>query len=425
MNSRCEYQVIVVGAGIAGASLALALGRAGLRVALIEKQVPDEYQKGQNYGLRVSAISLASQYLLHNLGVWAAIAQARLCPYQRMHIWDALGKAVLDFDCVEYQLGYLGHIVENELIQSELLHALTPLDNVDLICPAQVTDLIYAADNIGVKLKGGDCCSAQLVVAADGPDSSIRRLAQIEVDTWSYQQQGVVAVVKPQQSHKATAWQRFLPTGPLAFLPLANDCCSIVWSTSDAEAQRLVALDETTFCSELSSASAGCLGGISSSSQRAAFPLRYQHARTYIKQRVALVGDAAHVVHPLAGQGVNLGLLDVVQLAEQLIDSHECNKDVGSAKLLRRYQRNRYTENQIMALSFDALNRLYVAQRAPLVKLRNTGLAVVNQLTVLKRLFVSQATGLQTAIKKSTPSTHKNSKKSLLRPPDFASLRHK
>jgi 2-octaprenylphenol hydroxylase len=419
MNKTSEYQVVIVGGGIVGAALALALSRAGLNVAMLEHKPANAYKPGQEYGLRVSAVSIASQYMLQRLGCWENIQTTRVSPYTEMHVWDALGGASVHFDSVELQLDQLGHIIENDLLQTVLWEELHHSANFKLGCPAEIQDISAAARLASIRLKTGERIHAQLVVGADGAESLVRKFCGIDVESWSYKQRGVVAVVRPEAPHRATAWQRFLPTGPLALLPLQSDLCSIVWSSSEQESQRLLALEEVAFCEALGIASEYRLGKIIDCGPRAAFPLRYQHAKAYISQRMALIGDAAHVVHPLAGQGVNLGLQDVAFLAQQLIQAHRQGIDCGSPKLLRRYQRNRQAENKLMALAFDAINRLFGQEFEPIVQLRNAGMSMVDQSNALKQFFMLRASGLNTVLRESAEYKKSGNSDSLLIAPEF------
>lgn len=412
MAAPVRCQVAVAGAGMVGSALALALARAGFEVALLEKDEPPPYKPSGHEDLRVSAVSLASEYLLRNLGVWAAIAAARISPYREMHVWDASGRGSLHFDCVALQQTHLGHIIENRLIQHSLLAELRATDGVQWLCPAAVSEFQPGTRRAVLRLADGREVYAQLVIAADGAGSPLREMAGIELDSWRYRQQGIVSTVTPEQHHGATAWQRFLPSGPLALLPLSDGRCSIVWSTGETEAERLLALDERAFREALTEASEARLGAITDCGRRAAFPLHYQHARAYVRPRLALVGDAAHVVHPLAGQGVNLGLLDCVALAGALAGARDRRADIGGWKTLRRYERARRGENQAMALAFDALNRLFANEATPLAWLRNTGLSTVDRLPSLKHFFMRRATGLAQAAAGADPS-------GLLIPPEF------
>jgi ubiquinone biosynthesis UbiH/UbiF/VisC/COQ6 family hydroxylase len=418
MRAAQQFQVAIIGGGIVGSALALVLSRAGIETALLEKNTPPKFKSGQDYGLRVSAVSLASEYLLRNLDAWHEIAAARVSPYREMHVWDADGTATLHFDCAELQQPYLGHIIENDLLQSVLHDQIHKQPTCRVLSPVDLQDIKSGARSVVLKLNGQPDISAQLLVGADGADSIVRRSAGIDVEYRQYGQSGLVCVIKTTQSHQNTAWQRFMQGGPLALLPLKDDYCSIVWSQPDTEAKRLLNLDEKSFCTEISDASGHCLGDVLSCGPRAVFPLCYQQAETYTKARLALIGDAAHVVHPLAGQGVNLGLLDVAELGQLMVGSNS-NRDLGSLKLLRRYERSRRHENVIMGLAFDLLNRLYAGNAFPLVDARNLGMSIVNRLHWLKRFFMQRATGLEQAGSMHQQACRQGKYRSLLTPPEY------
>ncbi len=394
MNESKDYQVLIVGAGMAGAALALALGRLGIPLALIESRVLQQYVPGCPHQLRVSAINHATQNLLTHLGVWDAIATERVCAYSHMHVRDALGGPGIHFDSAALQLDHLGHIVENSLIQTKLLNQIERLAHVDIISPAQLECLQVSEEKVSVGFADGRQLHAQLLVGADGAASKVRELAGMGTRGWGYEQKAVVSTVGTSRSHNATAWQRFLPSGPVAFLPLSDGSCSIVWSTTAGHAESLLACNESEFCDALTEASGGMLGEVTGCGSREAFPLQYQHADEYVASRVALVGDAAHVVHPLAGQGANLGFMDVAQLSDFLGHAFKNNHDLGSAKLLRRYQRFRKGENMSMGLALDGLKRLFGATAAPVVTARNWGLQAVDRSELLKRFFMRHAMGL-------------------------------
>jgi 2-octaprenylphenol hydroxylase len=394
-NNNTEYQVIIVGAGMVGAALAVALGRAGFRVALLDRNAPPEYRADGEYALRVSALSLASRNILKNLGAWDAIAGARVSPYREMRVWDSTGgRADIHFDCVDLQRDCLGYIVENDLVQTSLINLLTALPEVDCFFSVSLEALEYTERFVNVQLSDGHRLEGRLLAGVDGANSRVRQLSGIPAQTRSYRQQGVVAVVASEHSHRATAWQRFLPAGPLAFLPLADGRCSIVWSTGEAHAKELLAMDTPALCKALSESSEYKLGEIVNCGPRAAFPLQYLQAERYAAPRLVLAGDAAHVVHPLAGQGVNLGLLDVAKLVEQLQQAQRRHQDPGALKHLRRYERSRKTDNRLMGLALDGLKHLFAAQSKPVIVARQSGLRAVDNLPSLKAFFMRQAMGL-------------------------------
>ncbi|MGH8458229.1 MAG: UbiH/UbiF/VisC/COQ6 family ubiquinone biosynthesis hydroxylase [Nevskiales bacterium] len=386
-----KHDVAIVGAGMVGTTLAVALNRAGFDVALIEAGHPVHYDPKHDYDLRVSALSAASQRLLQRLEIWPAIAAGRLSPYREMHVWDSTGHGLLHFDAAELGLPELGHIVENNLIQHAAWQA---LDSVSVYCPARLQALEPRADGYHLKLEDQDPIEARLVVGADGAESRVRELAGIATTGWSYEQRGIVCNVSTEKPHKHTAWQRFLPTGPLAFLPLADGRCSIVWSADAAESDALMKLDDEVFKQRLGEAFGGELGAITALSRRAAFPLRMLHAEAYVQPHLALVGDAAHVIHPLAGQGVNLGLLDVAALVEVLSEARKENRDTGELRVLQRYERWRRGDNLVMTAATDGLKRLFGSTHPLLKFARNHGLGLVNATTPLKNLFIRHAMGL-------------------------------
>jgi 2-octaprenyl-3-methyl-6-methoxy-1,4-benzoquinol hydroxylase/2-octaprenylphenol hydroxylase len=385
--------VAVVGGGMAGAATALALARAGFNTALLEARAPAAWDAQAEVDLRVVGLAPSSVALLDDLDVWTSIRGARAAPYVHMHVWDAESGATIDFDAASEGRNLLGHIVENSLVQWTLWQALQSA-GVRVMCPAEVTAFEAREDRIQLELAGGETLSASLLVAADGAASPLRRLAGIGTRGRDYAQRAVVAHVTTERPHQATAWQRFLPGGPLALLPLADGRSSIVWSLPEAEARRVLALDEPAFLDELGVASDFRLGRIIASTPRAGFPLKLQLAERYQAERLVLLGDAAHAVHPLAGQGVNLGLRDVAELRDVLVDARAAGRDIGAVHVLRRYARRRRSADTLDALGFDALARIYAWQSPALVAARGLGVRVLDRLAPLKRRFSEHAAGL-------------------------------
>jgi 2-octaprenyl-3-methyl-6-methoxy-1,4-benzoquinol hydroxylase/2-octaprenylphenol hydroxylase len=384
--------VAVVGGGMAGAATALALARAGFNTALLEARAPAAWDAQAEVDLRVVGLAPSSVALLDDLDVWTSIHEARAAPYVHMHVWDAESGATIDFDAASEGRDLLGHIVENSLVQWTLWQALQSA-GVRVMCPAEVTAFEVREDRIQLELAGGDTLSAALLVAADGAASPLRRLAGIGTRGRDYAQRAVVAHVTTERPHQATAWQRFLPGGPLALLPLADGRSSIVWSLPEAEARRVLALDEPAFLDELGVASDFRLGRIIASTPRAGFPLKLQLAERYQAERLVLLGDAAHTVHPLAGQGVNLGLRDVAELRDVLVDARAAGRDIGAVHVLRRYARRRRSADTLDALGFDALARVYAWQSPALVAARGLGVRVLDRLAPLKRRLSEHAAG--------------------------------
>lgn len=407
-----DFDVLVVGGGAVGATFAALLPRvtnipAG-RIAVLDPQLPAELVKpgaaaaaqavDDAAGLRVSAISRASERILRRAAAWPAIDASGPCAYERMHVWPhdgvARGSGALSFDAASLHEPDLGHIVENRRLQAAALAACAAA-GARLIA-ASVTALEFETAAVRVWLAGGGAPAmlrARLVVGADGARSQVRRLAALDARIEDYDQLGVVARVRPERSHEATAWQRFLGHGTLALLPLASGECSIVWSLPRSAALRLLEVTPAQFERELTAASDGVLGSLQLTSERLAPPLQRLLAPHYAVERVALIGDAAHVVHPLAGQGVNLGLLDAAALAEVLGGACDEGEDVGALRVLRRYERWRKGENEAMSTAFDAFNALLSTGRGTLAGVARRGLGWVERSEIAKRFFLERALG--------------------------------
>ena len=330
--------------------------------------------------------------LLDAAGVWDAVRDARAQPYRRMRVWDAAGGDELRFDADALGRAQLGWIVENALLVDRLWAAL-PAAGVQVRCPARVEAMEQDADGVTLRLDDGTRIDARLAVAADGGDSTLRRLAGLEVAAHDYAQRGVVAFVRTGEPHEDTAWQRFLPSGPLAFLPFADGLSSIVWTLPDAEAERVLALDEASFGRELTQAMGGQRGEVALASPRAAFPLKRQLARDYVAGRVIVAGDAAHVVHPLAGQGVNLGLRDVAALRDGIRAATAKRADWDAPHRLERWARQRRSENATAAHAFDGINRLFSNDEMHLPLLRGPLLGLAGKLPPLVDFFWRHAAG--------------------------------
>ncbi len=386
-----QYDVIIAGGGMVGSTLACLLGQAGKRVAVLEAHEPPPFQPDEVYDLRVSAISRASQRALQEAGAWQGILERRASPYEAMFVWDGTGDGQIRFDSADLGEADLGHIVENRMIQLALLARLRQLDTVDLYCPSKLTRFTVHEANVSVQLNTSEALTAQLLIGADGAQSKVRELAGIYLKTEDYGQSGLVCVVKTELSHESTAWQRFMPTGPLAFLPLGDGSSSIVWTLPSDRADAVLRMETDAFKQALAQALDYRLGGITAVGARAAFPLRGRHAEPYIQARLALVGDAAHTIHPLAGQGVNLGIKDAAELARQILNH---SGDCGSMQVLRAYERARKGDNVVTQKTMEGFRLLFGNNLIPWQVLRNKGLNLVNGMNFLKYQIARQAMGI-------------------------------
>jgi 2-octaprenylphenol hydroxylase len=398
VSARVDVDVAVVGAGLVGAACAALLASTAatesLRIALIEPAAPVPPRPDEPLDLRVSALSHAAGSLLRTVGAWPRIEERRPCAYERMIVWDAstpvAGPDTLTFDAAEVGEPDLGHIVENRAVAAALRER-AGAAGVRLLDGA-VGGLEIAPERARI-LAGEHWLSARLVVAADGAASPLRALAGIQVDAHPYPQEAVVAHLAPARAHGAAARQRFLPDGPLALLPLADGRVSLVWSTRPEHAAALLALDEAAFGAAVTQASDAVLGELTARGPRARFALQRAQARRYVAKRLALVGDAAHTVHPLAGQGVNQGFLDVARLVAELAAALGRGEDVGDPRALGRYARARRAENLVVGATLDGLSRLFADRHDVVRRLRRSGLGLVDRFPPAKRFFVGRALG--------------------------------
>jgi ubiquinone biosynthesis UbiH/UbiF/VisC/COQ6 family hydroxylase len=393
-----ELSIVVAGAGPVGLLFALRLARANatasLRLRIVDAGAPARWQ-AEAVDPRVYALSRESQWLLGDL--WAVVAARRVSPYRRMQVFegeDPAGQGSIVFDAAEIGEPDLGHIVEDTLLRTVLLEALGR-SGVQTVFGSGVESIRQAGERLALVTMTGDALDADLIVGADGGDSRVRAAAGIRVLEKDYEQRALVAHVVTELPHGETAWQRFLPGGPLAFLPLADGRSSIVWTCPDSDAERLLALGDTEFLAALQDASANVLGRIESCSRRLSFPLALKSATSYTRPGIALIGDAAHSVHPLAGQGMNLGLRDAAVLADTLVSALAAGHYPGDEFVLRRYARAQKARNLGMQLAFDGLNTLFgpgvPAFAAPL---RRLGMAAVNRAEPAKRMLMRRALGL-------------------------------
>ncbi len=399
--SVSRFDIVVVGGGMAGLAFAGAMASSGVSIAIVDNafpESPDRFPAG--FDLRVSALTHASENLLRNVGAWAFMEPLRVSPYQHMFVWDGDGTGRIEFSADEAGVTHLGHLVENRVTTWGLWQALQSCANVTFF-RSGLRHLDVTGGDPRITLTSGQVLESTLVIGADGARSQVREQAGLDVRAWPYEQKAIVTTLQCEKPHANTAWQVFTRSGPLALLPLrelaSDECshvCSIVWSQDDAEADRLLALSDADFCKALEQAFEHRLGAVTLLDRRVVFPLRQQHAKHYVTPGVALIGDAAHTIHPLAGQGINLGFMDAGTLAEVLAEGVAQGLPLSEFSLLRRYQRRRQAPNLTMMAAMESFKRLFGPSAWALHVLRNWGMAQVDRHTLVKHQVVDRALGL-------------------------------
>lgn len=398
-TSNHDYDAVIVGGGMVGLSLAVAAARQGLAIALVEHNLPtEESPVSGHFSPRVSAISHRSQGWLESLGVWSKLPPGRACAYERMTVWDGLGQGRIDFDAMDAQATSLGHIVENRWLTQALWQVARECRSLQIHTGRSVAEWQRNESGIRVELDDGRQLTAPVLAACDGRFSGIRKEAGFRTREWDYGQTALVTSIRHQQSHGATARQVFLETGPLALLPLTDESgtqhwTSIVWSANTERAEQLFAMSDNDFLVELNRASEGCLGTIEATDPRHRFPLSQAHATDYIQDNLALLGDAAHAIHPLAGQGVNLGFLDAEALCKEWLRARERGLSPGDRNVLRRYQRQRQAHNLAAMSAMEGFKRLFGSTHPAPVLLRNAGLNLLNRSRLAKWPLMKAAMG--------------------------------
>jgi len=426
-----HYDLIIVGAGMAGSALATALSRQSgekktgrpLSIAIIEKRpLPadlsllkkvDSTGGVQGYDLRASALTASTINWLDEIGVWPQLHDLRTSRFVGMDVWVEDGTGRIQFEAAEVGSTALGEVVENRLLVGVFLEAAVASHNVKVYDDAEVTTLqlpvgvgdatrntVNETGQVVIELADGSSLSAELLVAADGANSQIRELAGIDVRRWDYGHDAIVCTVEMEKPHRGIAYQRFMRTGPAAFLPLETDdddsrLCTIVWSQDCAQAAELMSLDDEAFGEELAAAIEYRLGSVLELGSRQSFPLKQMHAIDYQKSGVVLVADAAHTIHPLAGQGINLGLADVAELSSTIREAMQAGKSIADETLLKRYQRRRKTDNLAMMALMEAFKQVYQPLPLPAMLLRNEGMKLLDRHTMIKKKVIQYAMGVE------------------------------
>lgn len=391
-----QVDAIVCGGGMVGLPLALALAKGGLKVAVADA-LPPAATVTPEFDGRVSALAYAAVRMLEALGVWPHL-KPEAQPIHEILVSDgAIGRASspfsLHFDAAEVGAESLGHIAENRHIRAALYAAIAKESNITLIAPAAVRSVALDGAGITAQLSNGEEIKAALAIAADGRESELRAQMGIGVIGWSYPQTGIVATVHHAKPHGGVAYEHFLPSGPFAILPMTGDRSSLVWTESKTQAPAMLALDEDAFDAEVAARFGAHLGETQVVGRRWSYPLNFHLARDYVRPRFALAGDCAHGIHPIAGQGLNLGLKDAAALAETVLDAARLGRDIGALDVLKRYERWRRFDSFTLAASTDALNRLFSNDIAPLRQLRDLGLGIVDAIGPARRFFMRHAGG--------------------------------
>ncbi|MBL8200527.1 MAG: FAD-dependent monooxygenase [Chromatiales bacterium] len=402
-----DYDVLIIGGGVTGLACAgllrnfLRPRREPLRIGVLEARAPRRPAADAGPGLRVFAIAPAGRAILEACGAWDTLPPGMAAPYERMRVWQAdstpFGPGSIGFDAADSGAPGLGHIVDHDWLRLGLWNALADQGGgpVDLLTGASPAGLDAGPEAMTVRLPDGTSVRARLLVGADGADSWVRSQLQLPTTARDYGQLAVVGHVGSERPHQRTAWQRFTPGGPVALLPLADGRSSIVWSCFEPEAREISALADDEFGARLTAATGSVLGDLRVTTPRLAVPLAARHTHRYTGARFALVGDAAHQIHPLAGQGINLGLLDAAALAETLA-AHLLGArlaDPGDALVLRRYERWRKGANLLTMAAMEGLHRVFTSDSTTLTRLAAAGLGAVDRLPVVKRLLMAQAAG--------------------------------
>lgn len=400
-----RFDVMIVGGGMVGLAMAASLAESGISIAVFEKSsledldlvnlLSEKSPQASDYAIRVSAISPGNQRLLSQWQAWPKIPSQRIANYQSMRVWDAQGSGEIEFDAADVAQPWLGAIVENQVVRAAVYQRLLTATNVQMFSNRTLQNIQNHAESVEVEFDDGSIFSTKLLIGADGAQSSVRRKLMINSAQMPYQQQAFVANVRTELPHLNTAWQRFTPLGPVAFLPLPDThLCSVVWSIDNAQAETLHGLSQSEFADKLSAAFERRLGQVELVSNFAAFPLIKRHSDSYLHERCALIGDAAHTIHPLAGQGVNLGFQDVAALSQLITRLYQQKRDIGLKSNLRPFERERKTENYFMQNAMSGFKWVFGQQSLAVTLARNFALSFVDRQAGLKHQIIKRAMGI-------------------------------
>ncbi|MFQ5635567.1 MAG: FAD-dependent monooxygenase, partial [Gammaproteobacteria bacterium] len=358
-----------------------------------------------DFQLRINAYNRAAEHILKECGVWERLPPERIFPFRRVYAGNAAGAGAISFAADDIGETHLGHFIENDLVTAVLMERAAALTNVDVVTDADIEDVSFEREQAVVHVKDRDAFAARLLVGSDGANSRVRDAAGIGVSRHPYHQRCIVGTIHFDGDLEETAWQRFLPTGPLGLLPLGRGRCSLAWSCDEARAERLLVMDDEAFRGELDSAIQGRLGRITGIGRRASFPLTARDASTYVADRTVLVGDAAHVIHPLAGLGANIGFQDIWALARLLLSAlDDPSADIGAAYRLRQYERRRHRENRLVMATMSAFNTVFSNDVDVLGKLRNRAMSIADAVVPAKKLLMRRAMWMEVSPPRHRPS---------------------
>jgi 2-octaprenylphenol hydroxylase len=394
-----NYNIVIVGAGMVGLTAAGLLSKCDqLRITVVDAGKRPVFNAADDFSLRVSAIAPGSVNILSEIGAWNEIINTRACPYRHMKVWDAAGNVegpeTLSFDAADFAVAQLGFIVENALIRHALLRQIEK-SNVDFCFDTAISAVSRSGHRFEIELESGEKLAPDLLVGADGANSFIRGSAGIGVRSWAHSQKAFVTCLEPEVDHHNTAWQRFLSTGPIGLLPLSDGRVSIVWSTTPEQAEEALGMTNDQLSAKLLQVTDGVLGKLAPAGARGAFPLKSQHAAAYVQDGIVLIGDAAHTVHPLAGQGVNLGIADARELATVISNALQTAENPGDLPVLRKFERAQKGANMTMLHFMDRLNKLFSNDSAALARLRGAGMYAFNKSGPVRQLAVQVALGIR------------------------------